>query len=181
MTTAIEHIPAGANELALPDGVWSVDPHRSEIGFAVKGMWGLQTVRGVFGAYGGGLLVRAGGATGEVTIEAGSLDTGNEKRDRHLRSPDFFDVQRHPRIVVTATAVTARDGGLTVTGELAIGSSRVRLEIPVDVEHLADGVLHLEGTTTVSRRAAGVAWNRLGMIRGDAMLHAQLTLERAAS
>jgi hypothetical protein len=83
--------------------------------------------------------------------------------------------------VFTATAVTARDGGLTVTGELAIGSSRVRLEMPVNVEQMPDGALRLEGKTTVSREAAGVAWNMLGMIRGDAMLHAQLTLKRAAS
>jgi polyisoprenoid-binding protein YceI len=181
MTTAIDRIPAEATGFPLPDGVWTVDPQRSEIGFAVKGMWGLQTIRGVFGAYGGGLLVRAGGAAGELTIEAGSLDTGNETRDRHLRSPDFFDVERHPRIVCTATAVTPRDGGLTVTGELAIGSSRVQLDLPVKVEHLADGALRVDGTTTVSRHAAGVTWNRLGMIRGDAVLHARLTLERAAS
>jgi hypothetical protein len=79
-------------------------------------------------------------------------------------------------MVVTTTAATARDGGVTVTGELAIVSSRVRLEIPVDVEHLADGALRLEGRTTVGRQAAGLAWNKLGMIRGDATLHAQLTL-----
>jgi polyisoprenoid-binding protein YceI len=76
----------------------------------------------------------------------------------NLRSPDFFDVERQPRIVFAATAVTARDGGVTLTGELAVGSSRVRLEIPVNVEQLADGAL-----------------------RGDAMLHAQLTLKRPTS
>jgi polyisoprenoid-binding protein YceI len=171
--------PEELHELPLPDGLWRVDPRRSEIGFAVKEMWGLHAVRGVFGAYDGSLNVRAGGAAGELTIEAGSLDTGNNRRDQHLRSPAFFDVERHPRIMFTATAVTARDGGLTVTGELAIGSARVRLEIPVNVEQLADGVLRLEGRTTVSRQAAGVAWNKLGMIRGDAMLHAQLALKRA--
>jgi polyisoprenoid-binding protein YceI len=139
-------------------------------------MWGLRTVRGVFGAYEGNLNVRAGGAAGELTIEAGSLDTGLDRRDRHLRSPAFFDIERHPRIVFTATSVSARDGGLTITGELAIGSSRVQLEIPVRVERMADGALRLEGEAAVSRRAAGVAWNKLGMIRGDAMLRARLTL-----
>jgi polyisoprenoid-binding protein YceI len=181
MTTRVDHIPAARSELPLPDGVWSVDPQRSEIGFAVKEMWGLHTVRGVFGAYDGSLKVQAGGAAGELTIEAGRLDTGNNRRDKHLRSPAFFDVERHPLIVFTATALTARDGGLTVTGELAIRSSRVRLEIPVDVEQVADDALRVEGNTTVSRKAAGLAWNKLGMIRGDAMLHARLTLKRAAS
>jgi polyisoprenoid-binding protein YceI len=163
---------------ALPDGIWNVDPQRSEIGFAVKEMWGLRTVRGVFGAYDGSLEVRAGSAAGELTIEAGSLDTGHKKRDQHLRSPAFFDVERHPRIVFTATAVTARDGGATVAGELLIGPSRARLEIPANVDRTADGALRVEGETTVSREAAGLAWNKLGMIRGDAVLRARLTLNR---
>jgi polyisoprenoid-binding protein YceI len=177
MTTAIDRIPAGTTEPPIPDGVWRVDPQHSEIGFAVKEMWGLRTVRGVFGACDGSLEVRGGGAAGELAIEAGSLDTGHARRDRHLRSPAFFDVERHPRIVFAATAVTAREGGPTVEGELAIGSSRVRLEIPVKIERMADGALRLEGGTTVSRKAAGVAWNKLGMIRDDAMLHARLTLK----
>ena len=58
---------------------------------------------------------------------------------------------------------------VTVTGELAIGSSRARLELPVNVERLADGALRLEGRTIVARQTAG-------LIRGDAVLHAQLTL-----
>jgi polyisoprenoid-binding protein YceI len=181
MTTAIDDFPDGTTELPLRDGVWSVDPQRSEIGFAVKEMWGLRTVRGVFSAYDGSLKVRRGGAAGELTIEAGSLDTGNKRRDQHLRSPAFFDVERHPRIVFTATAVTPRDGGLTVTGELAIGFSRTRLEIQANVDRMADGALRLEGETTVSRKAADVAWNKLGMIRDEAMLRARLTLEPATS
>ena len=79
-------------------------------------MWGLQTVRGVFRAYDGSLQVRGGGAAGELTIETGSLDTGNSRRDRHLRSPDFFDVEGHPQIVFTAKGVTVGDNGLTATG-----------------------------------------------------------------
>jgi polyisoprenoid-binding protein YceI len=163
------------------NGVWSVDPHRSEIGFAVKNMWGLQTVRGAFRTYYGSLTVGADGAAGELTIDAASLDTGHNKRDRHLRSPDFFDVERHPRIMFNASAVTASDAGLTVTGELAIGSSRIGLEIPVDVQPIAEGALRLDGTTAVSRNAAGVAWNKMGVIHRDAVLHARLTLTRTTS
>ena len=81
----------------------------------------------------------------------------------------------------TATDVTARDRRPAVTGELAIDTSRVRLEIPVTVEEMADGALRVDGNATVSREEAGVAWNMLGMIRGDARLHARLTLERASS
>ncbi len=78
------------------------------------------------------------------------------------------------------TAATDRDGRLAVAGELAIGSSRVRLEIPVTVERMPGCALRLEGEANVSRATAGVAWNVVGMIRGDAMLHAALTLKPAS-
>jgi len=165
---------------ALPEGFWKVDPERSEIGFAVKSM-GLITVRGVFHEYAGSLGVREGGADGELTIEAASLDTRNKRRDKHLRSSDFFDVERHPRIVFTATAVTARDGGVTVAGDLVIGSTRLRLELPVNVEPSAGGAVRLEGRTTVPRAAAGLDWNWLGMVGRDATLHARLVLERTTA
>jgi polyisoprenoid-binding protein YceI len=179
MTPAVDPLPAGASEPALADGRWDVDAERSELGFAVREMWGLRTVRGLFTAFDGGLEVRAGEAAGELTIEAGSLDTGNRRRDEHLRSPAFFDVERQPRIVFTTTAVSQRDAGLAVVGELAIGAARTRLEIPVEATYLADGALRLEGTTTVSRKAAGLTWNKLGTIRDGTVLHAQLTLVRA--
>lgn len=170
-----------APALLLHDRDWRIDRQRSEIGFAVKNLWGLQTVRGAFRTYNGTLTVRSGAAAGKLTIEAASLDTGHGRRDRHLRSPDFFDVERHPQIVFTATSVTARNGGLVVTGELAIGSSRLRLEIPVKIEPLADGAQRLEGETTVTREAAGMTWNRLGSVGGEAALHAHVTLEAATA
>jgi len=161
----------------LAEGAWKVDPKRSEIGFAVKSM-GLITVRGVFHEYAGSLNVRGGGATGELTIEAASLDTRNKRRDKHLRSSDFFDVERHPRVVFTATAVTVRDAGVLVAGDLAIGSARLPLEIPMAVERAAGGALVLEGKTTVARAAAGLDWNWLGMVGRDATLRARLMLDR---
>jgi polyisoprenoid-binding protein YceI len=175
MSVTSNHI----SEFPVSDGVWTVDPRRSEIGFAVKAMYGLLTVRGAFGAYDGTLTVRADSAAGELAIDTDSLDTGNPKRDQHLRSSDFFDAERHPQIVFTTAAVTARDRGLTITGELTIGSECRQLEIPVEVEQTADGTLQLDGRTTVSRAAVGIAWNRLGMIGDAAELHARLALARA--
>lgn len=168
-------------QLPHPDGVWTVDPQRSEIGFAVKALWGLHTVRGVFGTYDGTLTVRADGAAGQLTIEAASLDTGHRKRDRHLRSQDFFDVEHHPQVVFTATSVTALEDGLIVEGELAVASTRLRLAVPVEVERMPDGATRVSGRTTVAREAAGMIWNRLGSVGGDAVLDAHLTLTRATS
>ena len=174
----LDQMPRTA-EPVLPEGVWNVDVRRSEVGFAVKEIWGLRTVRGVFTAYEGHLKVQAGTASGALTIVAESVDTGNDRRNQHLRSADFFDVDHHAHIVFTARAVTAQDGALVIAGHLAIGPSRTRLEIPVTVEQLPDGGHTLEGATTLSRKAAGLGWNKLGMIRDAARLHARLTLVRA--
>jgi polyisoprenoid-binding protein YceI len=180
MTSTTDGALTGASEPALPSGHWSVDRERSEIGFAVKEMWGMRTVRGVFRTYYGSMESRAGRVSGQLTIEAASLDTENERRDQHLRSPTFFDVERNRRLVFRTTSVERRDGGLTVAGELAVGSSQVPIEIPVSVSRIGDDTLLLEGTATVSRKAAGLGWNKLGAIRDDAVLHARLMLERTA-
>jgi polyisoprenoid-binding protein YceI len=180
MSTSINHAPGISGRSLVPGGTWTVDPEQSQIGFAVKEMWGLRTVRGTFDAYEGNLTVVGDAATGRLTIDAGSVRTGHPRRDRHLCSPAFFNVEQHPQILFTATGVAGSDENLTIAGDLAIGSSRVELQIPVSAEQAADGTLRLEGSVAVSRQAAGLNWNALGMIRGDALLHARLVLRATA-
>jgi polyisoprenoid-binding protein YceI len=170
-------IPPTASEPALPACVHTVVQDRSEIGFAVKGMWGMVTVRGVFHEFSGTLDASGSGAHGELTIDATSLDTGHEKRDRHLRSADFFDVERHPRLLFRASAVTDDEGALAVIGVLVVGASQVELRIPAELkrgDHAGD--LELRGECTVPREALGLNWNKLGAIRGDARLHAAIMI-----
>jgi polyisoprenoid-binding protein YceI len=165
----------------LQDGIWDVDAHDSTLAFAVKEVWGLRTVRGAFTRFHGSLRVHAGEAAGDLTIEPGSLDTGHKRRDEHLRSPAFFDVEHQPQIAFRATRVAPSDGGLTIFGSLTIGSSRTPLEVPVSVEQVEHGRCRLEGEVTVSRSAAGLTWNKLGMIRDEAVLHARVTLRRGGA
>jgi polyisoprenoid-binding protein YceI len=177
MNRVIDNPATNSTELLLQDDTWFIDPRHSEIGFAAKSLGGLITVCGAFGSYDGHLRVQAGAAAGELTIDAASLDTGNKKRDRHLRSPEFFDVQRHPRIVFVAREIVTRDGDLAVAGELAIRGSRARLELPVTVKRTGDRGVRLEGATAVSRNAAGMTWNWLGMVADEVAVHVRLTLE----
>ena len=65
-----------------------------------------------------------------------------------------------------------------MTGTLCIGDTDTRIEIPVDVEHIPGDAVRLEVTTTVSRTAAGIAWNWLGMIPDQTMLRARITVTR---
>jgi polyisoprenoid-binding protein YceI len=166
-----------AADAVVPEGTWHVDPAAGSVGFEVRTMWGLAKVRGTFARYRGALVAQPQGMGGELVIEAASLDTNNAKRDGHLRSGDFFDVDRHPEIVFTTISVTARGDDLTISGDLRIGRKSVRLHLPVDVER-RDGRLRLRTTTSVTRASAGLDWNRLGMIGGDVRLTLDLELTR---
>jgi polyisoprenoid-binding protein YceI len=168
-------------QLPIPPGTWRVGREQSEVGFAVKDMWGLRTVRGIFRTFDGELSVAGGGADGHLKIDATRLDTGNARRDRHLRSAAFFDVERYQVIAFTTTAVAALERGLLVTGGLTLGPAWVELQIPVEVERGADGAIVLRGGASVAREAVGLDWNMLGMIRGEAQLYARLVLTPAIS
>jgi len=180
MTNAAEEVHRDGVQPPLPNGTWTVDSQRSEIGFAMKGMWGLATVRGSFDTYNGRLRSRDGEADGELTIIANSLRTGNAKRDKHLRSEDFFDVERHPTITFKARRIEVGENGPAIAGELALAGSRVPLRIPVSVKHEPQGALQLAARTSVARPAVGLEWNWLGSIRGDAELHVRLALVPSA-
>jgi polyisoprenoid-binding protein YceI len=164
----------------LPVGHWRVDQNGSSVGFTARGMFGLVPANGLFGDFEGELTVEPGVATGELRITAASVDTGNAKRDEHLRSADFFDVAQSPVISFRrANAETAQDAGaMTIAGELLIGQNRFALSAPLSAALLSDDRLRLSTQLSVDRGAAGVGWSKLGMIQGKAHLHATIELIR---
>src|SRR5688500_8245212 len=102
-------------------GRWDVDPAHSTVEFRVRHA-GVARVRGSFDVFEGELVVAPDGAiTARGAIDAASLTTRLGVRDEHLRSSDFLDVERHPRIAFASTTVKAgADGGITMLGELTI-------------------------------------------------------------
>ena len=149
---------------------WSVDGTNLSVEFAVKSFWGLSTVRGRFDRLRGSYSIGLEGARMELTIEADSLDTGNGRRDEHLRSPDFFDVARHPHIRFTSNRVAdAGDGTLLITGELEAAGRVVPLEFTARIEELGSD-LEVEATTTVDQRRLGMSSGPLAMIRPPARI-----------
>ena len=91
-------------------GNWVLDPAGSLAQFAVKHFWGAITVRGTLGPITGEATVSPDGTvTGRISFDANSLDTNNKQRDKHLRSADFFHVDKHPQAVLTVTS--ARPAG----------------------------------------------------------------------
>jgi polyisoprenoid-binding protein YceI len=113
---------SAASLIAVPTGAWNVDPAHSSVEFQVKHL-GIATVKGHFHEFAGGLEIAADGVPTRAygTVKAASVDTREEQRDAHLRSPDFFDVENHPELTFESTAIEAvEESTYTVTGDLTI-------------------------------------------------------------
>lgn len=176
MATTNESSTTSQSSTGLPVGVWKVDPESSELGFSARGMFGLVPVHGHFSQFAGNLNVDAGGARGELVIQAGTLDTHNAKRDAHLRSGDFFDVESHPVLAFELTGVKpGADNELVVSGVLRIRDNALTVEAPAQATTIG-GRLTLATALDVDRAAAGLGWSKMGMIKGKAHLTAKLIL-----
>jgi polyisoprenoid-binding protein YceI len=103
----------------------------------------------------------------EVAIDAASVDTGHEKRDEHLRNPDFLDVVKYPTITFfSKKVVKGEPGKLRITGDLTLHG--VTREITVDLEGPTPEVKDpwgnfrrgATGTSRIDRRDFGITWNK---------------------
>jgi polyisoprenoid-binding protein YceI len=173
---------------------WNLDTTHTDVIFAAKHMM-VTTVRGKFGTVSGVLQLdpeNPTAATGSFTIAAASLNTGVEQRDGHLRSADFFDVEKYPEITFVSTAVTPMGGNeYTVTGDLTIrGITRpVGLRTEFLGLYTSMGGARRAGfhaTATINREEWGLTWN-VGLEAGgwlvgkDIRLEIDLAVEEAAA
>jgi polyisoprenoid-binding protein YceI len=148
-------------------GTYTLDPTHSRIGFIARHAM-VTKVRGSFNEFSGSGSFDAENPENSslsLTVQAASIDTRNADRDAHLRSNDFFDMDRYPEITFSSTSVDqVGDNRYAVTGDLTIkGVTR-----PVTVEFELEGSavdpygnlrIGLEGTTTINRKDFGVSWN----------------------
>jgi polyisoprenoid-binding protein YceI len=156
---------------------WSLDRDGSSIGFTVKTMWGLIPVRGRFDRFAGSYQVGRNGTTIELTIDADSVDTGNAKRDEHLRSSDFFHVEDHAQVRFRSTRVhQVSDRTLHVVGNLEVAGIVEPLEFNAEMQPAGEGVA-VEAMTTVDQRRFGMSSGLLRMIRRPATLHVKALLK----
>jgi polyisoprenoid-binding protein YceI len=112
---------------------WNFDPSHSSVGFSVRHLM-ISKVRGQFGKWTGTFEHDESDPTRSkltARIDATSIDTRDEKRDAHLRSPDFFDVEKFPTLTFKSTSVKRTDDGFAATGDLTIHgvSKPVTLEV----------------------------------------------------
>jgi polyisoprenoid-binding protein YceI len=162
-------------------GVWDLDPARSRFAFSNKTMWGLTTVNGHFADVSGdGQITNAGGVFGRLDIVAASLHTGVGQRDEHLRSADFFDVERYPEISVIVTGVDAAHGdGADLTADIVIKGVSYPLPLRATVVVVDDHALRVSTHTSVDREQLGVTGNLVGMVGPVTKLSADAVFVRA--
>jgi polyisoprenoid-binding protein YceI len=160
---------------------WTADPSRTTVEFEVEHLWGLHTVRGRFGSFDGLYTVGPGGSRIELTVDAGSVDTGCPARDDHLRSVDFFGVAEHPLVRFTSTRVAGMGSGrVDVRGELEAAGTRVPLAFEASVR-LVDGELELEATTMVDQSRFGMSDGPFQNVRRPTKLRVKTHLVRSDS
>lgn len=162
-------------------GVWNVVPDRSAITFKVGNMWGLLKVKGRFTDFSGdGQLTGKGAVFGRLDVRAASLSTGIGRRDKHLRSADFFDVERFPEISVVVTAVEPTQGKRAdLRASCTIKGVTAPLPLPVTITELDDGSIQISGEAKVDRSEFDLGWNKFGMIGATATAAAQAVFVRA--
>jgi polyisoprenoid-binding protein YceI len=146
---------------------WDFDLSHSSINFHVRHLM-VSKVHGRFTSWSGKLELDEQDLTRsqlDVTVDATSIDTREEKRDAHLRSPDFLDVEKFPTITFKSKSITRkRDDEYAVVGDLTIHG--VTREVSLDVEgggRVADpwgGTrTGFSARTSISRKDFGLTWN----------------------
>ena len=101
---------------------YQIDPAHTSITFRIQHA-GISWVQGRFNEFAGAFTIDAndaGKSSFEMTIKTASVDTNVAQRDQHLRTADFFDVEKYPEMVFKSTAVRNVDGGLEVTGDFTL-------------------------------------------------------------
>jgi polyisoprenoid-binding protein YceI len=164
-------------------GRYVLDPAKSSVAFSQKGMWGLVTVKGTFAtATGDGEVLPDGTATGVIRVDASSIDTKQTKRDTHMRSAEFFDVEQFPLIQFDVSSASRdANGTASVDGRLTVRGVTQPQAATVTVAAVEPDAVTLTTEFPVDRTVFGLNWNQLGMIRGAATVTATLHFTRTAA
>lgn len=158
---------------------WKIDFSHSTIAFSVKHMM-ITTVRGEFRRFSGVIdfnEAEPGSSTVTVEIDASSVNTNEPNRDQHLRSPDFFDVEKYPTLTFKSKRVEVIDAHRgRIIGDLSIHG--VTQEVSLDTEYggisvnpEGQQVAGFSAQAVVNRKDFGLLWNRSletgGVLVGD--------------
>ena len=169
------HAPYAATVAA---GRWTLDPTRSSVEFRVPHFFGLITVKGRFTRFEGSLDLRGDTPMATLTVHAASLESRHARRDAHLRSDDFFAVERHPQIWFVSDEAALDGPRLSLSGELHAAGRHTRVTTEATLVDHGDEI-EIAATAHVDQRGLGMTWSPLGMVRTPAELTLRGRLVRA--
>jgi len=162
----------------LPTGKWVIDPVHSSVAFSIRHMIAARA-KGRFNKFSGSFNIKdpIEKSTIEVEIDAASVDTSNEQRDNHLRSPDFLDVEKYPKIIYKSDKFTLKSPTSGVAhGQLTIRDKTLPVDLNVELIDVATGLggkiyAGFTATTEINRHDWEVKWNTPletgGLMLGD--------------
>ena len=163
----------------IPSGTYAIDPSHTRAEFRVRHL-GITSVTGRFGSVDGTVEVGDETIAANVVIDASSIDTGNDDRDGHLQSADFFDVAQYPEITFQSTGVRpTADGGFVLTGDLTMHV--VTRPVELESEYLGAatmGETDKVGFTArgeITRQDWGLDWDQTNEV-GEALVGDEVEL-----
>ena len=159
MSTAAVEIPG------YVAGTWAIDPVHSEVSFVVRHMM-VSKVRGRFDKFEGTIVTAENPLESSVTatVDVSSINTGQEQRDAHIRSADFFEAETHPSMTFTSTGVRADGDGFLLDGDLTIRGVSKPVTFKLEVSGFGPDAYGgtragFSATTEINRHDFGVSFN----------------------
>ena len=147
---------------ALTAGTWTIDPSHSEASFTVRHA-GIAKVRGTVAITEGAVVVSEDGtATVRATLDPATVSTGDETRDGHLKTADFFEVEKFPTATFKSTSVKADGGDFVVTGDFTLHGVTKSIDLKLEFNGVNAGmgngpVAGFEASTTINRKDFGIS------------------------
>jgi polyisoprenoid-binding protein YceI len=145
----------------LTTGTWTIDPVHSSINFWVRHLM-VSKVRGKFDNFSGAIVVAEDGTPfvrAEIAVD--SVNTGNDQRDAHLKSADFFDVEKYPVATFASTSLESNGDNYVLRGELALKGVTKPVALDLDFYGVNPGMGHgevagLEASVALNRKDFGI-------------------------
>lgn len=181
----------GLSAVVVAAGVFGADTYKldashASVGFSVKHL-SISNTKGAFPKVSGTLILdekNLGKSSVEVTIDAASVNTNDENRDKHLRAADFFEVEKYPTITFKSTKVVRNDAGYVATGDLTIKGVTKSVEIPFTLSGPIENpmypvnVVGVEGGLTINRRDFNITYAPAAVIGDQVKIDLQVEFNR---
>jgi len=158
----------------VPAGRYTIDNSHSKVGFEISHLV-VSTVEGRFNVFSGNVVVEKDNLDILTEINMDSVDTGIDKRDEHLKSPDFFEAQKFPKMIFKSKKVTWKKDKFKLVGDLTLHG--VTKEVTLNgqykgsvVDQFGNDRVVADASAKINRKDFGLTWNKLvekGPVVGD--------------